>query len=85
MSDWPKRFVYVLQSVNAPSRHYIGLTDNVQRRLQEHNQGHSTHTANYRPWRLHVAMEFSSEAVAIRFEKFLKSGSGRASAKRHFE
>jgi predicted GIY-YIG superfamily endonuclease len=84
MKDGPKRFVYILQSVNVPARHYTGLTDNIPRRLEEHNNGRSLHTANHRPWRLHVAMEFANENVAVRFEKFLKSGSGRAFAKRHF-
>ena len=85
MRDGSKRFVYVLQSVNAPSHHYIRLTDNIQGRLEEHNKGHSPHTANHRPWVLHVGMVFSTEEVAVRFEKFLKSRSGRAFAKRHFE
>jgi putative endonuclease len=34
---------------------------------------------------LHVVIAFSDEARAIRFERYLKSGSGRAFAKRHFE
>jgi hypothetical protein len=29
-------------------------------------------------------MEFPTEQAAVRFEKYLKSGSGRAFAKRHF-
>jgi len=38
----------------------------------------------YRPWSLVVAMEFCTEATARRFESYLKSGSDRAFAKRHF-
>jgi hypothetical protein len=34
---------------------------------------------------LHVSIEFADECLAIRFERYLKSGSGRAFAKRHFE
>jgi putative endonuclease len=85
MGSSSKRFVYVLQSVNSPACHYIGLTDNIQQRLKEHNLGQSPHTAKHGPWQLHVGLEFSTEQVAVRFEKFLKSGSGRAFAKRHFE
>jgi len=36
-------------------------------------------------WQLHVILKFSDEKRAIRFERYLKSGSGRALAKRHFE
>ena len=32
-----------------------------------------------------VSIEFQNERLAIRFEKYLKSGSGHAFAKRHFE
>ncbi len=78
------RFVYVLVSATDPQRHYVGLASDVQRRLAVHNSGGSQHTAQHRPWRLLVALEFSSPASAIAFEKYLKSGSGRAFAKRHF-
>jgi predicted GIY-YIG superfamily endonuclease len=80
-----KRFVYILESLSVPDRHYIGLTDDVDRRLAAHNNGQSRHTAKHRPWRVHVVMQFSNEHVAARFEGFLKSGSGRAFAKRHFQ
>ena len=50
-----------------------------------HNQGRCTHTARYRPWRLHVVVEFSDESHAMRFEQYPQSGSGRAFAKRHFD
>jgi hypothetical protein len=42
------------------------------------------HTAKYRPWRQHVVVEFSTEVAAVAFERYLKSGSGRAFAERHF-
>jgi putative endonuclease len=78
-----KRFVYVLQSERDPNRHYIGLTSDVTARLTAHNGGMSVHTAENRPWRVTVSMEFSTECAARRFEFYLKSGSGRAFAKRH--
>ena len=53
-------------------------------RLGCHNAGLSLHTAKYRPWKMVVAFEFPSEEQAARFEKYLKSGSGRAFTKRHF-
>ena len=76
------RFVYVLESCALPSRHYVGITDDVHRRLGVHNSGGSK--TSDRPWHLIVSIEFAREASAIAFEKYLKSGSGRAFAKRHF-
>lgn len=41
--------------------------------------------ATHRPWQLHVTIESSDQPRAIAFERYLKSLSGRAFAKRHFE
>ena len=79
-----KHFVYVLQSVVDTERYYSGLTTDVTTRVAVHNSGGSQHTAGLRPWRLVVALEFATEASAVAFEKYLKTGSGRAFAKRHF-
>ena len=69
-----KRLVYVLKTANPRDHFYIGLTSDVRAR----------HTARYRPWHLHITIEFPDERRAIDFERYLKSGSGRAFAKRHF-
>ena len=79
-----KRFVYVLRSLLSSQRPYIGLTSNVAARLRAHNEGLNRSTAPYRPWELIVSLEFNQEAAALAFERYLKSGSGRAFAKRHF-
>jgi len=79
-----KRIVYILRSESDPSRQYVGITNDVRNRLEWHNHGPSGHTLTARPWSLVVIMEFASERDAVRFEKYLKSGSGRAFAKRHF-
>jgi putative endonuclease len=79
-----KRIVYILRSESDASRHYVGITSNVRRRLEWHNHGPCGHTLSDRPWSLVVAIEFATEREAVRFEKYLKSGSGRAFAKRHF-
>jgi predicted GIY-YIG superfamily endonuclease len=76
--------VDVLQSESFPKRHYIGVTDDLPTRLADHNDGKSPHTAKFRPWLLRVAIAFADEAQAITFERYLKSGSGRAFAKKHF-
>jgi putative endonuclease len=80
-----KRLVYVLKTATPKPRYYIGLTSDVPARLADHNADRCPHTARYRPWQLHVSIEFSDEPRALRFERYLKSGSGRAFAKRHFE
>jgi predicted GIY-YIG superfamily endonuclease len=79
----PKRFVYVIRS-EATGRTYIGLTSDFERRLAAHNAGHNMSTARYRPWRRVTVTEFQTEARAIRFERYLKSGSGRAFVGAHF-
>jgi len=41
-------------------------------------------TARHKPWELVASVEFASKTSAVCFERYLKSGSGRAFAKRHF-
>src|SRR4051812_2681899 len=84
MRDVGKRFVYVVRSDVDPCRHYVGASSDVDRRLDWHNAGLSTYTSLWRPWSLVVSIEFRDEATALGFERYLKSGSGRAFAKRHF-
>ena len=84
MDRRPARSVYILRSDREPKRHYTGLTSDVAERLKWHNAGLNVHTAGNRPWSLIVSVEFTTEAEARRFERYLKSGSGRAFAKRHF-
>jgi putative endonuclease len=84
MHGLEKRQVYVLRSEIDPSRQYVGITNDVRSRLEWHNHGPTGHTLNGRPWSVILVMEFSSERDAVTFEKYLKSGSGRAFAKRHF-
>lgn len=60
----PKRVVYILRSQTDPDRHYVGLTDDVERRLLWHNAGPSGHTKDHRPWSVVVSMEFADQRVA---------------------
>ncbi len=73
-----KRYVYVIQSESQPTCHYVGLSSNVANRIEAHNAGRAPHTAKNRPWQLIATVEFQDEAKAIAFEKYLKSGTGRA-------
>jgi predicted GIY-YIG superfamily endonuclease len=80
----PKRFVYILRSLTAPDRRYVGVTADIRARLAAHNAGLSPFTARHRPWSMTVCIEFADERRAVRFERYLKSSSGRAFARRHF-
>jgi predicted GIY-YIG superfamily endonuclease len=79
-----KRFVYILHSDSDPSRYYVGVTSDPDRRLRQHNEGPSGHTVSYRLWSFVVVIELPTEGAARRFERYLKSCSGRAFSKRHF-
>ena len=81
----PKRIVYVLKSQHDVPHFYVGITGTLYDRLSDHNEGRCPHTARYGPWSLNVAIKFNDEATAQRFERYLKSPSGRAFAKRHFQ
>jgi predicted GIY-YIG superfamily endonuclease len=78
-----RRFVYIIQSDRNRMR-YVGSTSDVARRVATHNSGGSEFTSPHRPWSVLVSIEFRSEQAAFRFERYLKTGSGRAFAKRHF-
>jgi predicted GIY-YIG superfamily endonuclease len=84
MSDSAKRYVYILRSEIDPEESYVGHTSDVAARLWWHNNGPSGHTRRHRPWKVLVSIECCDEPTARRFERYLKSGSGRAFAKRHF-
>jgi putative endonuclease len=79
-----RRFVYILRSESDPSRHYVGITEDFDERLRWHNEGPCGYTVDHRPWLPVVVLEFPSAQAAERFERYLKTGSGRAFAKRHF-
>lgn len=76
--------VYIIKSDRHSDRFYTGVTTDVVARVAAHNAGLSPHTASGRPWRLIVSVNFEDEARAKDFEEYLKSGSGRAFAIRHF-
>jgi len=77
-------YVYVLVSEADETIHYTGTTQDLQARLTKHNQGLCAHTSKHRPWRIQTAIAFGSEVKARAFEKYLKTGSGREFAQRHF-
>ncbi len=77
-------YVYLIRSINFPAQKYIGHTDNLKERLETHNSGGSVHTKLYRPWELVIVLGFKHKLKATSFEKYLKSGAGKAFAKHRF-
>ena len=75
-------YVYLIESIPDPNRHYVGFTEDLRQRLADHNSGKNLSTASHRPWRLVAYLAFSSKKQALAFEKYLKSGSGHAFAKK---
>ena len=74
-------YVYIMESIRYPILRYIGFTGNkLDLRLKQHNEGTTTSTARYRPWRLIWTGAFQDKQMALAFETYLKSGSGRAFA-----
>ncbi len=76
------KYVYILQSENDPERYYTGLTDDLDRRLDEHNNGKSIHTNKFKPWKIKTYTAFSDHKKANEFEAFLKTGNGRTFVKK---
>ncbi len=75
-------YVYILRSIEFPGRYYVGVTGALRSRLQKHNARDVSHTSKYAPWEIKTYVAFSDEKQAFEFEKYLKSPSGRAFAKK---
>jgi putative endonuclease len=75
-------YVYILQCIADPDRFYTGFTDDLKARLKAHNSGQVSHTSKFKPWRLNTYLAFTDKDRAIAFEKYLKSHSGRAFARK---
>lgn len=77
-------YVYVLYS-NDFERYYVGMSDNVEKRLKEHNKGLSKSTKPYVPWRLVHSKQFETRMEARTREKYLKSAAGRRWRKKNID
>ena len=76
------RYVYLLQSETFAGQRYVGVTSDLKQRIADHNAGKSLHTSKYVPWKLVTYVAFSNVRKAEAFERYLKSGSGHAFAKK---
>lgn len=79
------KHVYLIESLAVPKQFYVGMTSNLETRLLKHNSSGTEHTSRFRPWKLVVSIRFEDDTRALRFEKYLKSPSGRAFAMKHFK
>ena len=75
-------YVYLIRSVPFPEQRYTGFTKDLKKRFAVHNAGGSVHTSQYKPWKLVGYHAFTAERRAREFEHYLKTGSGKAFAKK---
>ena len=74
--------VYILKSLKT-KKYYTGVTDDLKRRLQEHNSGNSDYTSWSGPYQLIWYGVFREKKKAYNFETYLKSSSGFAFRNKH--
>ena len=75
-------YVYILTC--SDTKTYIGCTDDLRSRIDRHQSGNVPATKNILPIELNCYFAFKDKYIAFNFEKYLKSGSGRAFMKKHF-
>ena len=73
-------YTYVLRSLKN-NRFYYGYTNNLKRRLYEHNSGQSKYTKSTKPFKIVYFERFKNLKEDRKRERFLKSGQGRAFVK----
>jgi len=75
--------MYYVYSLKCKDGFYVGCTDNIKDRLERHQKGHVPATASRLPVELDFYFAIEDKYKAFEFEKYLKSGSGRAFIKKH--
>ena len=76
--------MYYVYSLKCKNGYYIGCTEDLKDRLERHKKGNVPATKDRLPVKLTIYFAFSNKYTAFNFEKYLKSGSGRAFMKKHF-
>ncbi len=69
-------YVYILKS-QADGSYYIGSTQNLQNRIERHNQGRSKYTKSKRPWNLVYSEEYPDRSRAVQRENEIKKRKSR--------
>ena len=75
--------MYFVYSLKCKDGFYVGCCDNLEERLERHNHGYVPATANRLPISLEFYFAIPDKYKAFEFEKYLKSGSGRAFINKH--
>ena len=75
-------YVYLIESLAVAGKRYVGVTSDLKSRLKEHNAGKSAFASPFAPWRLETYVAFTDHRKAEDFERYLKSGSGHAFARK---
>jgi predicted GIY-YIG superfamily endonuclease len=76
--------MYYIYSLKCKDGYYIGCTNDLKERMNKHKKGYIVATKNRLPIRLEFYFAIEDKYKAFNFEKYLKSGSGRAFLKKHF-
>ena len=76
-------YVYVIKSKKFPNKIYVGYTINPSARIKKHNELGSVYTKSFAPWELVYFCAFTDKGKALKFEKYLKTYSGKAFMKKH--
>jgi putative endonuclease len=74
-------YVYAIRSLSK-NYIYVGLTDDLERRLSQHNGGLNKTTRPYKPFQLILTEAFPSRPLAREREKYFKSGVGKERLKK---
>ena len=69
-------YVYILQSTQS-GQFYIGQTQDLAKRFEEHNSGKSNYTSKHGPWILIWYVELSTRKEAYRLEQKIKGFKSR--------
>lgn len=77
-------YTYVLKSVKF-NKFYTGYTENLEKRLLEHNNKLNYYSKRYAPWRVVYFEKFYTQEEAIKREKYFKSAAGRNWLKKNVE
>jgi predicted GIY-YIG superfamily endonuclease len=75
--------MHYIYSLRCKDGYYVGCTDDIKERLERHQKGHVPATATRLPIKLEFYFATEDKYKAFEFEKYLKSGSGRAFVNRH--
>ena len=75
-------YVYIL--LCSDQTYYVGLTENIKKRIKEHKSGLTDYTKYRLPIKIYWIGIFRNKKLAANFEQYLKTGSGNAFFKKRF-